>query len=255
MLKQIAHRVLNGILLKPFGLKLAYRVGSNPVDDMIALFRDGPVSVILDGGAYEGSFSREMAKTFPTAIIHAFEPTPLSFSRLKNNTSQIASIKPHRLALGAMSGHASMVENSSPVTNSLRKSSGAGRRYFAKFVAEKGEFDVEVVTIADFAGRFGLSAIDMVKLDLQGNELDALIGMGSLIATVKLVFAEVQFVELYEGAPLFADIELFLRNNGLVFYQLYDMVRSPNDGRLLYADATFVRSEVLERVHLSGKRL
>ena len=54
-----------------------------------------------------------------------------------------------------------------------------------------------------------------------------------------------QFVELYEGTPLFSEVESYLRNRGLAFFQFFDLVRSPKDGRLLYGDAMFVRAEII----------
>ena len=52
-------------------------------------------------------------------------------------------------------------------------------------------------------------------------------------------------MELYDGAPLFSEIEVYLRTRGLAFYRFYDLVRSPNDGRLLYGDAMFARPEII----------
>ncbi len=244
-LKQIANVLINESLLKPFGLKLSFRTGSNPIEDMVSLLRGHPASVIVDGGAYEGSFSREIAKVFPGTQIHAFEPTPASYSLLEQNTRTIPAVTRHRLALGSKGGTATLFVNASPLTNSLRKSTLSGHRYFSAFVANLEASEVQVAALADFAHDNAVEAIDILKLDLQGNELEAIVGLGKLVETVKIIYAEVQFVELYEGAPLFSEIEAYLRNRGLAFYQFYDLVRSPNDGRLLYGDAMFVRAEII----------
>jgi FkbM family methyltransferase len=243
--KQIAHRLINRVLLKPFGLRLSYRVGGDPIEDMALLLAGTAVSTIIDGGAYAGAFSRRMAMTFAEARIHAFEPTPASFALLEEKTRGLPVISSHQLALGASSGVARFFENASPLTNSLRKNGEANRRYFSHLVAERGEITVKTTTLAAFARDQGLKAIDIVKLDLQGGELDAIVGLGGLIATVKAILVEVQFAALYEGAPLFSDIETHLRRAGMALYQFYDLVRSPGDGRLLYGDAMFIRGDLL----------
>lgn len=244
-LKQIANFLINEMLLKPFGLKLSYRIGSDPVEAMAQILFAQSVAIIVDGGAYEGSFSREIARAFPNANIHAFEPTPASYSRLEQNTSIISAIIRHRLALGSKNDAAMLFVNASPLTNSLRKSTPSGHRYFSAFVADREVIEVQVVTLADFAHDNAVEAIDILKLDLQGHELEAIVGLGELIETVKIIYVEVQFVELYEGAPLFSEVESYLRNRGLAFFQFFDLVRSPKDGRLLYGDAMFVRAEII----------
>ena len=212
---------------------------------MALLLRGCDVSVIIYGGAYEGSFSRAAARAFSNAKIHAFEPTPASFALLEERTRDVPAIIRHRLALGAVGGVATLFTNTSPLPNSLRARSPMGHRYFPGFVEQRDAVAVEVVTMADFAETHGIEVLDILKLDCQGHELDALAGLGARIGTVRVVLAEVQFVVLYDGAPLFSDVELWLRGKDFAFYQFYGLVRSPDDGRLLYGDAMFVRSELV----------
>ncbi len=62
--------------------------------------------------------------------------------------------------------------------------------------------------------------IDVLKLDTQGTELYILQGAEkNLKNNLFAVESEVEFVELYEGQPLFADIDRFLRAKG---YMLMD---------------------------------
>ena len=244
-IKQVADRIINGVLLKPVGLKLGFRIGGDPVEDIIRLLRLRTIKWILDGGAYKGTFSRALAKAFPQARIHAFEPTPASHELLAKNVGTLSQVERHQLALGALKGTANFFANASPLTNSLRSSSEVGHQHFQKLVAGRSEFQVEVVALADFARDREITGFDVVKLDLQGNEYDALLGMGDLVGRIQAALIEVQFVPLYEGAPLFSDIEVLLRGYGLVLYQLYELVRSPRDGRLLYGDALFVNPDVL----------
>jgi FkbM family methyltransferase len=246
-MKKFINGIFNGILLKPFGLKLGYRIGGDPIEDIVRLTLERPIKTIVDGGAYVGAFSKSMTLAFPEAIIHAFEPTPASYDLLTVGTSMLPRIRRHRNALGAQHAISKFYANSSPLTNSLRQSSEDGHKYFVDLVKGEAEVQVEVVALSDFAQAHHINSFDVVKLDLQGNEHEALRGMGELLMRTQVALIEVQFVSLYEGAPLFCDIELLMRDKGLVLYQFYELVRSPRDGRLLYGDALFISSDLLKR--------
>lgn len=149
--KSLADRAINGVLLKPFGLSLKYRVGAEPVDDLRALLLNEKVDIVVDGGAHRGSFSRRMSKIYPRANIHAFEPTPASHLELLGNTRYCGNVTCHEVALGSVEGTAQFHTNESPLTNSLRKSSSAGAANFGNLVRGKGEIEVKVTTLDTFA--------------------------------------------------------------------------------------------------------
>ncbi|CAA6603546.1 SAM-dependent methyltransferase, FkbM family [Rhodospirillaceae bacterium LM-1] len=60
--------------------------------------------------------------------------------------------------------------------------------------------------------------IDFIKIDVQGSELAVLENAVRVLSTTLLVQIEVEFVELYKGQPLFADIDRFLRGQGFQFH-------------------------------------
>ncbi len=60
---------------------------------------------------------------------------------------------------------------------------------------------------------------DFLKLDIQGAELEALMGAAELLSTILVIECEVNFVQQYVGQPLFAEIELFLRRHGFMFHR------------------------------------
>ncbi len=62
--------------------------------------------------------------------------------------------------------------------------------------------------------------VDYLKLDVQGAELDVLRGAENLLGRVVAVSTEVEFVPLYEGQPLFADVDTFLRQKGFLFHTM-----------------------------------
>lgn len=60
--------------------------------------------------------------------------------------------------------------------------------------------------------------VDFVKIDVQGSELAVLQNASRALSGALLVQTEVEFVEMYKGQPMFADIDTFLRGAGFQFH-------------------------------------
>lgn len=71
--------------------------------------------------------------------------------------------------------------------------------------------------------------VNLLKLDLQGSELEALRGGQELLKLTDNVLCEIAWVELYKGQPLFGDIDKFLIEQGFTLRELYD-IRYDSDG-------------------------
>jgi FkbM family methyltransferase len=107
-----------------------------------------------------------------------------------------------------------------------------------------------VETLDTVLGNDGIRDVDFIKLDTQGSELPILKGATDTVATAAAVKVEVEFVELYEGQPLFSDVECFMRAAG---FQLVDLqrrywkrdgyVKYPGQGQLIWADALYFRDQ------------
>ena len=65
---------------------------------------------------------------------------------------------------------------------------------------------------------------DLLKLDVQGAELMVLRHAEARLAEALVVQVEVEFLPLYRGQPLFADVDRFLRERGYVFHRFFPTV-------------------------------
>ena len=61
---------------------------------------------------------------------------------------------------------------------------------------------------------------DYIKIDVQGGELEIFKNGRKTLETVIFIQTEVSFIELYEGQPLFADVDQFLRDLGFRFIKM-----------------------------------
>lgn len=69
--------------------------------------------------------------------------------------------------------------------------------------------------------------LDFLKMDVQGAELSVLKGCSRLLPTTLVVQTEVEFVEIYDGQPLFADVDRHLRDAGFQFHTFLGFGRRP----------------------------
>jgi FkbM family methyltransferase len=222
-------------------------IEQDPFADMQRLLRGFPIRAVVDGGAYIGTIARRMAELFPDALVYAFEPQQSSLLQLRELSSGNSRVRPMPVALGAESGRGWLNIGQLPYTSSLLPRPQAGARYYPEDADLTGVEDVRVVALDDFAASENVTSIDVIKLDVQGYELEALRGADRLLREgVKLVYAEVSFVPLYERACLFHDLAAFLHTRGLSLYRLYDLHHADN-GQLVYGDATFLHSDVRAR--------
>ena len=62
--------------------------------------------------------------------------------------------------------------------------------------------------------------VDYIKIDVQGAELSVFKNGQDVLAQTSIIHTEVEFVEMYKGQPLFADIDIFLRSQGFQLHTI-----------------------------------
>jgi hypothetical protein len=103
--------------------------------------------------------------------------------------------------------------------------------------------------------------VDFCKLDTQGSELFILQGATETLKSVFGLEMEVEFAQIYEGQPLFSDIDSFVRERGFGLFDLrpYYWKRKTGldygyaKGQLIFADALYFRtpesiSKIINRI-------
>jgi len=105
---------------------------------------------------------------------------------------------------------------------------------------------------------------DFIKTDVEGADLDVLKGAERALAGAMGLQVEAAFVERNVGAPLFADIDTFLRARGFTLFQLIrehwvrgNKVLGPRSRpQLIWADVIYFRdsAELLRRLGAAAER-
>ncbi|MBI4898032.1 MAG: FkbM family methyltransferase [Actinobacteria bacterium] len=196
------------------------------------------MATVLDVGANRGQFAIYSCNRFPVAALHCFEPIPEARAKLEEVVPSNRNITVHNVALASVRGsvdfHVSVDDDSSSLLP-------ASRDQIAMFPGSRRDRTISVRTerLDDVLADQELARPVLMKLDIQGAELEALKGAAETLAKTEYVLVECSFVELYDGQAFGDEVISFLRNVGFDLVGLY----SPTivDGLLLQADAFFTR--------------
>ena len=205
------------------------------------ILREWGVSVVLDIGAATGLYAAELRRVGYTGRIVSFEPLSDAFAELAAAAQDDPGWDCRRLALGAEDGSAEINvsgtrDSSSFLEMGERHVRGApGSRYVGTEMVEVARLD----SIWDDIVRPGDRA--MLKLDVQGFELEALRGAERSLGDTVAVQAELSLVPVYEHGPLYQEVIAHLEARGFRLAGLEPGFEDLRTGEVLQADGTFVR--------------
>ncbi len=213
--------------------------------------------VQIDGGARNGT--RDLPRLARYISSYGFEPSPDEYARLTQGTFPVAYQQTKYLpfALLEQSGEATLYITKRPgATSTLHPDNDMLSHFKADNWSQMGEVvgeeKVRGISLSDFMKQEGFTAVDYLKLDTQGNELQILKSAGSLLDSFSVIKTEVEMVPLYTDQPLLGEVCTYLTNKG---FQLLDLQWThacrrfhfspdlpPNSYRLVWGDAFFARN-------------
>jgi FkbM family methyltransferase len=149
--------------------------------------------------------------------IFGFEPDQEACDRLNREYGAPHRFFPHFVGDG---GPATFHETNWAPTGSLYPPNSRLLEKFqnlAEVVTPVASHAVSTTRLDDIAE---ISDVDFIKIDIQGSELAVFQNALRVLSGAVLIQTEVEFVELYKGQPMFADVDTFLRANGFQFHTL-----------------------------------
>jgi FkbM family methyltransferase len=189
---------------------------------------------VVDIGANRGQFTLLSAGLYPEARIFAFEPLPGPYAVLARIAARHPRVRTHQAAIGPSAGPAQMYVMRPDDCSSLLDPTEHQTAIFRGSV-RNGMAPVAVEPLDVFVAARELAAPSLLKLDVQGFELEALKGCASLLDRFAAVYVECSFERLYADQALADEILAHLaeRDFGLkgVYNALYD-----GGGRAVQAD-------------------
>jgi len=190
--------------------------------------------LILDAGAYKGEWTTMMRRIYPAAfflMLEAQEERIPDLERIKNlhpNTTD------YRIALLGAEQRSSVIFHkceTAPTGCSVLQARKSGN-----FL----QVNRPMCTIDSILKELGSAQPDLIKLDIQGYELEALKGASLAMEKAQAILMEVSIIDMYHNNPLLHDVTVFMNDRDFVAYDICALMRRPLDMALAQVDIIFV---------------
>ncbi len=205
--------------------------------ELLELLASHPPAVIYDIGANLGTWTCLAKSLYPAARLEAFEPLGQHAAGFQARTQGMAKVHLHGVALGAAASTLEMeVMDFSDASSFLPATASTCAEFNIRPVRRE---TVAVYPLDQYRQQHQLPAPDLIKLDVQGFELEVLRGATDCLRAARAVLTEVSFREYYRGQPLFHDVAAFLAAHGFLLQALADP--TPLGAPLGQTDALFLK--------------
>jgi FkbM family methyltransferase len=191
-----------------------------------------PRTVIDVGVAYR---TAELYDAFPKADILLIEPLTEYEPFLRKICSEYKA-QYVLAAAGAVAGTATLnIHDDMTGSSLLKESDGAS--------VDGTPREVPVVTIDDVCAQKKLNGPYLIKIDVQGAELQVLAGALRTLEQTEAVILEVSLFGFLIGGPQFFEIMSRMKEYGFVAYDVCGFLYRPLDNALAQMDMVFVRED------------
>ncbi|HUE34732.1 MAG TPA: FkbM family methyltransferase [Mycobacterium sp.] len=206
----------------PFGLHVLQKLGFRPKG-------------ILDIGAFEGAFAGMARHFFAQSPILMLEAQPGKEVRLKAIAAQLPDVDYRIVLLGA--------EDRADVAfhqvNAAIDSSGSSL-YDEQTGYPRETILLPMRRLDDVVAELPAREFDLLKIDVQGAEIDVLRGGLRTLAGIEAIIVELSLLEYNKGAPLIGEVMRWLGEQGFALFDVFPLARVPA-GALLQVDGMFLR--------------
>jgi FkbM family methyltransferase len=146
----------------------------------------------LDIGAYNGDSALSFYFTFSPKKIYAFEPQSRNFKILLENSKRISKNVISPIKKG--------------VSNKIKTSNISNEFNTSKLTKNKKFEEIEIITIDNFVFKNQIKKIDLIKMDIEGEETNALLGAKKTIIKYKPTLT----ISIYHNPQDFFEIKSYL---------------------------------------------
>lgn len=228
-------------LVNRFGYDIVGYLDGSPRGRMARLLAQHSIDVILDVGAFEGAFGRDMRGVGFNGRIVSFEPRPSSFARLGASAAGDRKWQTVPFGLGDRDEeriiHVAANAQSSSVLPMLES-----HRDAAPESAYRTQEKIRLRRLDGIFGDYcGADEQAFLKIDTQGFEPHVLAGAGAALSQVALLQLECSLVPLFEGAGTIDETIQLARSLGYDPIDILPAFYHRGSGHMMQADILFAR--------------
>lgn len=166
--------------------------------------------IIVEAGAHIGLDTEELARYFPGGKIYAFEPVSDLFLQLSERTRPYKNVLCIPVALSDQVGEAVMYVSSGVSDGSSSLLPPKEHLIDHPDVIFDETINVPCTTLDEWVQTNDIEKVDLLWLDMQGHELNALKAGSAVLEKVQAIYTEVNLKEVYEGASLYDELREWL---------------------------------------------
>lgn len=204
------------------------------------------MSVVFDIGANVGDISQLMLHYFPKALIYSFEPCLDTYSQLVSNiakTGHSNRSRPFRLGFFDEEKEATLNITSFHGANSMLDITAEYQKLHPHIEKVNTE-QITLVRLDDFVSQHNIGHIDLVKIDVEGVELQILKGGPKTFSTsVDTVIMEMSFLRNPRDEGEYIKLFQVMHEYGFAPAEIYDVAHAEeaNTWKLAQFDCVFKR--------------
>lgn len=199
--------------------------------------------IIVEAGAFDGHETQRMLAVWPKATIHAFEPIPAVFKRLEDNTKHLPNVHRYQIALSDTTGNFPLYVSEKPDRPGIPSQASSLRMPKERLLHSPIQFpytiNVPTITLDNWAQKYRIPHVDLLWLDMQGYELNALTAAHTILKNVSAIYTEVGFIENYVGQAQYPEVKRWLEHAGFILIG-GDFSENPTK---FYGNALFIKKK------------
>ncbi len=194
------------------------------------------LNTIIDVGANKGQFQKSANYFYPNAKIYSFEPIPELYNKLgKINYTRITNFN---MALGNEVGIQGFNKNEYRHSSSFYEIEIDNNNFPS---SKTTKINVEINTLDNIAPKLDLIGTVLLKLDVQGFEMEALRGgKNTLKNHIDYIIIEISFKKLYNNQPTYTELNKFLNEQNFELVTLLDF-NLGKDKSYIEADFLYIK--------------
>lgn len=214
------------------------RIAPNFVD----IIQANKIDIVLDVGANDGDFGRELRDSGYTGRILSFEPNPIAFERLTKNIEHDPCWDAVQIGIGAISGQFELNISRADVFSSFKNLNNFGQKSINTRVVDTVE--ARVVRLDDYLSENPeIIGRPYLKIDTQGFELEVLDGLGSIFHNMVAIQVETALVNSYVDEIDWVDSILYMRARGFEVATMVCNSTISGKAQIRELDIVYVRSD------------
>jgi FkbM family methyltransferase len=232
-------KLVNAALMAAY--RRGFEIRRHPAQRRQRMFEGRGVDLVLDVGAADGGYGRQLRQFGYAGRIVSFEPLAASYAALSAHIAGDPGWTARNHALGDEAGEAVINVASNSASSSLLPMQDSHREAEPS-VGYVGQETIRVERLDDIAGELvGERDTTFLKIDTQGFERQVLAGGASTVETVVGLQLELSFISLYEGGMLIDEAISWAYDHGF-HLEVIEQGWAARSGQMLQADGIFFRS-------------